>query len=572
MSSPADRGARHRGDLSREDLLALVDLSSSLSAEVNISALLPRVLTEAARLTAATAASVILLDAPKRSLFIAEAIGPNASEILARWGKRGGERIPLEGSKAGHVFRTRESIVEAAIADDPDRYKGVDRVAGRATASMVCVPLVAAGESIGVVQLLNKSAGDFSDRDRSLLELFASVAATAIRNARLFDQLLAYMGYCSADAQAEGPLAVMAMLAEPARDELMTLLFADMRSFTHLCHVIARPDRVQSMLNEFLTLLTTCIHAEDGILNRFLGDGVMAMFRGDHGPERAVRCADAMARGFAALKEHWDTETSSSLEFVDIGVGIATDTVILGTLGTEHVPHYTAIGVGVNLAAHLCENARDGSRICIDRRTFMAAKHLVAEFSGPAKLAMRPATSGAAPQEYPYYVVRRLGSAGAALAAAQPSAPRDGGVFISYSYEDGAWLTLLKKHLKPFVRQDHLRIWDDTMLKAGQRWHDQIRVALANARAAIFLVTPDFVASDFIIDEELKALLEKARASGLPLFWMHISASAWEETQLKHFEALLPPKYPLDGMSEPERNAALVKACQKLRDALAEQP
>ena len=89
------------------------------------------------------------------------------------------------------------------MPNDLNHFKGVDEATRRATASMVCVPLVAVSRrtheprALGVVQILNKRSGNYSLRDRLLLERFADQAAVAIENAILVGELFAHMGLYS---------------------------------------------------------------------------------------------------------------------------------------------------------------------------------------------------------------------------------------------------------------------------------------------------------------------------------------------------------------------------------------
>ncbi len=133
----------------------------------------------------------------------------------------------------------------------------------------------------------------------------------------------------------------------------LTILFSDVRSFTTLTEK-TDPVELLTQLNEYLEAMTDIIFRYDGIVDKFIGDGIMAHW-GAFTPDRpnALLAAQAgleMMQRLAELNKHW---VATGRPPLDIGVGIHTDIVIFGNVGTGKKVDFTAIGDGVNLAARL---------------------------------------------------------------------------------------------------------------------------------------------------------------------------------------------------------------------------
>ncbi|HEU0076889.1 MAG TPA: toll/interleukin-1 receptor domain-containing protein, partial [Longimicrobiaceae bacterium] len=140
-------------------------------------------------------------------------------------------------------------------------------------------------------------------------------------------------------------------------------------------------------------------------------------------------------------------------------------------------------------------------------------------------------------------------------------------VFISYAHEDATWLERVQKFLKPYVRQGQLQIWADPYLKAGDLWKREIDTALSRAAVGVVLVSPDCLASDFIMDVEVPALLAAAERDDLTIFCIPISSTPWRITDLRHYQWARDGDDPLDLLEVPQRNRALVEITEKLAEA-----
>ena len=139
-------------------------------------------------------------------------------------------------------------------------------------------------------------------------------------------------------------------------------------------------------------------------------------------------------------------------------------------------------------------------------------------------------------------------------------------VFISYSHHDRDWLARLLVFLKPFTGPD-FRVWAYPYIKVGEEWRRNISGAMSRTCVAVLLVSPDFLASDFIRKEELPPLFDGAKAGMISLFPIAISASNYKATPLTHYQFAHPPKRPLDSMRRPRRHAAFVKIAEASQDA-----
>jgi signal transduction histidine kinase len=160
-------------------LAALNEMSQRLASELNVENLLDLITSSAADILESEAGSLLLMDEQDEMLEFKVAIGGSGQELV-------GKRIPKNKGLVGEAVNTRKSVIVNEAANDP-RWVGEVGKDNFSTNAILAVPLIAQGRVIGVLEVLNKrSGGLYLQEDANLLTTFASQAAIALENARLF--------------------------------------------------------------------------------------------------------------------------------------------------------------------------------------------------------------------------------------------------------------------------------------------------------------------------------------------------------------------------------------------------
>ena len=154
-----------------------------------------------------------------------------------------------------------------------------------------------------------------------------------------------------------------------------TLLFSDVRGFTTLAEGLG-PQGTVALLNEYFTLMVECIQEQGGMLDKFIGDAIMAAFglpiAHEDDPDRGVRAAIAM---ITSMFEWNERRVADGRVPIDMGIGLNTDLVVAGNIGSPKRMDFTMIGDGVNLASRLESACKQyNARILISEHTFHRLK------------------------------------------------------------------------------------------------------------------------------------------------------------------------------------------------------
>ena len=484
----------------RAQEMEFVSIVSDVTAEIDLSALLKRVMEEATRMLNADRATLFLNDEKTNELFSRVAMGEGIGEI----------RLPNTAGIAGSVFTSGETMNIPYAYADLRFNPSFDKQTGYFTRSILCVPVTNKnGKVIGCTQVLNKKGGKFTEEDESRLKAFTQQVAIALENAKLFDDVSKSRQYnesmlssmSNGDITIDGDgkivtcnrsglkilktfeknildtnsddffrdnnswveekiknvketkepdiimdaeleikdseteknemisvnltilplinedsegrtdkkddfLGILLMIEDISSEKRMkstmsrymdpgiaaqlledgadimggldttaTLLFSDLRSFTNITESLGAQGTVK-LLNEYFEIMVECISEQGGMLDKFIGDAIMAAFglpiSHEDDEDRGVKAGINMISRLWKWNELREKDGKPPL---DMGLGLNTDKIVAGNIGSQKRMDYTMIGDGVNLAARLESACKQyNARILISDFTFKKLK------------------------------------------------------------------------------------------------------------------------------------------------------------------------------------------------------
>lgn len=220
---------------------------------------------------------------------------------------------------------------------------------------------------LGIMGLSGKEKGElFSSEDLRLLETFSSQLSMAIQNCVMIDESRRAANTREAYGRFLSQALVDKIMSDPEKVELggenleVAVLFCDLRDFTQTTDGMA-PHNVVGLLNEYFTALTDVIFSFDGTLDKYIGDGIMALFGAPipskDDPLRAVNAARKMQERVSEINER---RKKNGQVILGLGVGVDLGEVTVGNIGSPKRMEYTAIGDAVNLASRLVDKAVSG--------------------------------------------------------------------------------------------------------------------------------------------------------------------------------------------------------------------
>src|SRR5437870_6997335 len=276
------------------------------------------------------------------------------------------------------VMKDRVALLSQDAAAD-EQFAGVDSIVSVGVRSTICAPLLT---EAGVHGALYADRLDpfsaFKPDDLELISAVAAETALAVENVRAHERLAKEEVARANYGRFLPEYVVTQMLENPDSFKLggvlqtITILFADIRGFTRISEH-APPEKIVQLLNRYFSAMTDIIFAHGGTLDKYLGDGLMALFGAPTTTPKdaanALSAAVAMQRRMIGINLELSEE---GFPEIGIGIGLHTGEVTVGYIGSERRSEYTAIGDTVNTASRLESNAK-GGQILVSEVTAEAA-------------------------------------------------------------------------------------------------------------------------------------------------------------------------------------------------------
>ena len=276
------------------------------------------------------------------------------------------------------VMKDKVALLSQDAAAD-EQFAGVDSIVSQGVRSTICAPLFT---DAGVHGALYADRLDpfsaFKPDDLELISAVAAQTAIAVENVRAHERLAREEVARANYGRFLPEYVVKQMLENPESFKLggvlqtITVLFADIRGFTRISEH-ASPEKIVQLLNRYFSAMTDIIFAHGGTLDKYLGDGLMALFGAPTTTPKdaanALSAAVAMQRRMIGINVELLEE---GFPEIGIGIGLHTGEVTVGYIGSERRSEYTAIGDPVNTASRLESNAKAGE-ILVSEVTAKAA-------------------------------------------------------------------------------------------------------------------------------------------------------------------------------------------------------
>lgn len=283
------------------------------------------------------------------------------------------------------VIRERAALLSQDAAADAELAQ-VQSVMSQGVRSTICAPLIANANVHGALYADRLDPlTSFTRDDLQLVTTVAAQTAIAVENARAQERLAREQVARVAYGRFLPDYVVKQILEHPESFKLggvnqtITVLFADIRGFTRLSEH-ASPETVVKLLNHYFSAMGEIIFEHGGTLDKYIGDGLMALFGAPNAtPKDACSAITAAIEMQREMKYINDEVRAIGFGEISIGIGLHTGEATVGYIGSERRSEYTAIGDTVNLSSRLESNAKPGV-ILVSEETKRAAGQMLCTF------------------------------------------------------------------------------------------------------------------------------------------------------------------------------------------------
>jgi adenylate cyclase len=343
-----------------EELNQMLENNNLFADALTIEQVIPITLERALEVSKSTISSIMLLDDNKETM-----------RLRGRHGGRAGTMDDAGMTVKGSIWEKVVVDLQPLLIEDVRNREEMDSrlyeemdFESFASGTFLSVPLKIKEDAIGVLNVGDKTEGYFTAPDIKFLSSLASQSASSIEKARLYRNIENEARLRSNFQRYLSP-AIVDDIVKGGRDLTLggeevesSILFSDICGFTALTEK-EKPETIIRLLNEYFSVMTEIIFRNNGTLDKFIGDSIMAIF-GAPIPSpvshlNAVVAAIEMQQSLVRLRAKWEAE---GLPVFRQRIGINTGWVVAGNIGSPDRMDYTVIGDVVNLASRMESNAK----------------------------------------------------------------------------------------------------------------------------------------------------------------------------------------------------------------------
>jgi adenylate cyclase len=370
-----------------EKLRVAHELSQSIGLEMDLEVLLQKVLDKAFEIFPADRGVILLQEGEEGDI---ETLIPMV--VKSRSGDADLDNVKISRTILKEILDEKQAVLSSDAMMD-SRFSKSHSIVLEQIRSTMSVPLLHDKTVLGVIHLDSKIArGAFTEKDLQILSGFGRQAAMMIEHQRLLkrmrEEILAreHLNRLLSPQLVEEVMSGRLQLQRGGEMRAATVLFADIRGFTTMSEQMT-PQEVVALLNEYFELMVDVIFKYNGMLDKFVGDEIMAVWGAPLNRQddtlRAVLAAIEMQAVVRALNEE---RARQGLKTIQIGIGLNSGEVVAGYMGSTKSMNYTVMGDTVNTAARFCAAAAP-AEILIGERTWVQVRHRVrGELLPPTKL------------------------------------------------------------------------------------------------------------------------------------------------------------------------------------------